>query len=483
MIKTTASFFIGLALICDAYAGISGSADKREVIGWIGDQPDYVSNFPSVRYIWNSSPYSSIVQVRSGTTRGTGEFISPRHVLTNAHVAQECGIGGKNDCKIYTSNNQELSAREVFYGVKLTGVNGEFDSAKWYKNRGNDWAVLEIVGDYCHKEYRTPQKANATTDNLWRAGFGGLRVLDASDISAIRSAYKTYLRSGGKPDARGMAFGDSGSVFSTKFQKFFDEFKKNTGKDFIADYNQDSNTLKIIRDCKFTGLDKTSYNSRNVVKHSCDAWAGDSGSGIKDASTNDLVGLDYAGTSYITTTKQDISLDQAILAHTIYSPEIQEAIKQSMTSCTTNKPIKGTKPIEPKPIEQEPPVWATPKEPVVPAQNPVPPVQEPTKPTEPEPVKPTLEPKERELWGQCLASDLAQKPHAMAGRYIPHGLNDLECKGGKKCACAATACEEGWYLAASAKGTSNGYCRSGKCPKGKHPNIINGNLMTGCVKD
>ena len=490
MTKTFASFFIGLAIISNACAGIGGRTDRREVIGWIGNQPDYLDDLESVKYIWNTSPYSSIVQVRSGSTRGTGEFISPRHVLTNEHVAQGCGTNGKADCEIYTSNNQVLNAREVFFGTNLTDASGKFDDTQWYKRRSKDWSILEIVGDYCHKEYRTMQKAGSRMDGLWRAGFGGLRVLNEDDIAKIRQAYKAYLRSGGKIDKRGTAFGSSGSSSDAKFGKFFEEFTKLTGKDFIADYNQDSNTLKLIENCKFTGVSKNS-GSMNVVRHSCNAWAGDSGSGIKNMSTNDLVGLDYAGTSYVTlNNNEDISLDEAILMNTVYSNEIQEAIKNSTTSCATNKPIEELKPNAPKPIEQKPD-WPN----VKPKEKPITPLPEQIKPVvqEPiqvvEPVKPapqpeqTPEPTERELWGQCLAEDLAKIPHATAGHYIPHGLNDLNCKGDQKCACAATECEQGWYLAASAKGTSNGYCRSGKCPRGKHPNIINGNLMTGCVKD
>ena len=490
MMKTTALFFLGLAFIGDASAGISGRTDKREIIGWIGDQPDYVSELQSVRYIWNTSPYSSIVQVRSGTTRGTGEFISPRHILTNAHVTQGCGTNGKNDCTIYTSNNQILSAREFLFGANLTDASGKFNDDKWYRNRGKDWAILEVVGDYCHKEYRNQRPASIRMNNLWRAGFGGLRVLSEEDIEAIRKAYKTYLRSGNKTNTRGTSFGDVGVRSDAKFEIFLKEFTNLTGKDFIADYNQDSNTLKLIQDCNFTGSSKNS-GSMNIVRHSCNAWAGDSGSGIKDMSTNDLVGLDYAGVTYVTLgNNEDASLDEAILAYTIYSDDVQDAIKKSTISCATNKPLKDLKPVEPKPIEQQPdwPNVPTKEKPVTPVPEPIEPVvQEPVKPVEPvkpiQKTEPIKEPTERELWGQCLAEDLKKKPHATAGHYIPYGRNDLNCKGEKPCACAATSCEKGWYLAATAKGASNGYCRSGKCPKGKHPNIIDGKKLTGCVRD
>lgn len=86
----------------------------------------------------------------------------------------------------------------------------------------------------------------------------------------------------------------------------------------------------------------------------------------------------------------------------------------------------------------------------------------------------------RQIGAMCVTSDLPN--HATSGHYIGNGLNKLTC-GNVKCSCAATACESGFYLAVNAKGYSMGWCRSGYCPKGKHPNIVNNDKMTGCVND
>ena len=134
MIKPLLSFFIAIAVLDNAYGqygvqGISGSADKRTVIGWTGVRPDYVS--PSTPNIWNTSPYNSIVQIhRNGRMNGTGEFISPKHVLTNVHVAEKCGTDGKPNCEIHTSDNKVIQAKAV-----LWGIDSLYDGHGWDKWR------------------------------------------------------------------------------------------------------------------------------------------------------------------------------------------------------------------------------------------------------------------------------------------------------------------------------------------------------------
>ena len=105
MIKPLLSFFIAIAVLDNAYGqygvqGINGSADRRIVIGWDGSRPDYV--LPSTQSIWNTSPYNSIVHVLPAY--GSGEFISPKHIVTNAHVGQECGMDCYKNCEIHTSD-------------------------------------------------------------------------------------------------------------------------------------------------------------------------------------------------------------------------------------------------------------------------------------------------------------------------------------------------------------------------------------------
>lgn len=626
MIRTTILFFVGIVMTANAYAqgndwytgeygptGISGSADKRTVIGWLGNRPSYVA--PSIPNIWNTSPYNSIVRICQSSGCGTGDFISPRHVITNAHVSEECGMSGSSNCQIYTSDGEILQGRVVFYGA--TGLS---DRSKWLANIDKDWQILEIVDNYCRKEYRIPaaEMPSITASGLWRAGFGSLRVLTNEDIRAIRAAYTEYVRVTNDGSSKGMLINDHDPNYLTKYKVFFDEFTRITGKDFNRDYNSDGHTLKLINNCKFDGLDQGIPGGR-VVLHNCDAWGGDSGSTIKRKSNNNIVGLENEFWAYITTNEVE-NADGALLVYKfIYDPNIQSAIEKAQKDCENWMPGKPD-PITPEPIKPEPKpdkkncdltcenttiyvggqsgcyhfvenenkcLAATGKhlrsdgmasdgtftytcvgynessdcggrfkprpEPkpdpkncdltcdnltislaecsynsnditnldnicrnatgkglligkdkratftyntytcvdydkssactgtVDPKPDPKPePKPEPKPDPIPEP-KPEPIPEEREIGKPCWVSDL--KPHVIAGHYIGNGVNNLMCKGPKKCTCAATACEDGWYLAANAKGWSMGWCRSGICPRGKHPNIVGGNKMTGCVDD
>ena len=142
MVKTLLSFFIVIALFSNVYGGITGSVDPRVVIGWDGERPDYIPE--SVKNMWDTSPYRSIVRIeRNGS--GTGEFISPRHVLTNAHVAQDCGLNGNEYCDIYTSDNDLWWGRVAFYGMKVLKSDGTEDEDMIYGYRNRDWVILEIV--------------------------------------------------------------------------------------------------------------------------------------------------------------------------------------------------------------------------------------------------------------------------------------------------------------------------------------------------
>lgn len=512
MIRKTASFFIGIMLASNACGqvvttGISGNSDHRVVIGWDGVRPDYVS--ASTPNIWNTSPYNSIVHVLPAYC--TGEFISPRHILTNSHCGAKCEIGGNQKCEIRTSDGLVLSAREVFVGMP-----GLDNDQRWNNNQDKDWAILEIVDDYCRKDYRKPQQASSTMGNLWMAGFGSLRVLYPSDISLIRQAYIAYLKATGATDYDGIFIRDKDPNFNTKYKVFLSELTRISGKDFWRDYDSDVNTLKLHTGCGFSGYYKDVPGDM-VVLHTCDGWGGNSGSSIKTNSTNEVVGLHFGGWSYITTTDKNMATGEAIMLYKfIYDPNIQSALEKAKRDCANWKP--GTKPINPDPIEPKPNkkncdltcdnitfvtagtsgcynyagnerkcVAATGKHLrsdgmasdgtythtcvgydkssyCIGTQQPV----------------PGHETSERKIGADCMSADLPA--HATSGHYIGNGTNRLTC-GTSKCSCAATSCENGYYLATNARGYSMGWCRSGRCPKGKHPNIINGTKMTGCVDD
>lgn len=518
MKKILLLFFLGIVFFDASYGqyttmGIGGSADKRVVIGWIRDRPDYVP--ATTPNIWNTTPYNSIVSIYTKGSAGTGEFVSPRHILTNAHVAAECGMNGRANCMVYTSDGQTLSAREVFYGI--TGVGNNMSGGRrWRENQDKDWAILEITDNYCRPEYRNIEQAGSATTGLWRAGFGSLRVLTQNDINLIRQAYIVYLNANKMddkhPERSGMFIGDHDPNYLTKYKVFFDEFTRLTGKDFNKDYNNDGWTLKLIRNCRFNGNDDD-VSGDSVVFHTCDSWGGDSGSNIKNMSNNNVVGLNYGSWSFITTyTGSRTDINSAILAYKFMNnPNIQSAIQRAKQDCGDGKALKPEIPTDSQSecdlrcdhitvkcnddyninLLSQKCFAATGKRMVRTTSASGPFVftcvdydkteQCAGATTRNQPPQLTDESvTTRQIGGQCLESDLPR--HSIGGHYISNGTNKLMC-GDVKCSCAATECEDGFYLAANAKGYSMGWCRSGYCPKGKHPNIVGGNKMIGCEDD
>ena len=68
------------------WGGVTGPVDKRVVIGWVGEKPDYVDKLLSTRNVWNTTHYNNYVCVGKDKMCGSGQFISPKHILTNKHV-------------------------------------------------------------------------------------------------------------------------------------------------------------------------------------------------------------------------------------------------------------------------------------------------------------------------------------------------------------------------------------------------------------
>ena len=259
--------------------GSSQRGDKREVIGWLSGRPSYVS--ANTKNMWNTAPYNRIVMVsRSDGGIGTGEFISPRHVLTNAHVAAACGMNGRAKCSIHTADGKKLSAGVKFYGV--------MDKTQDWDD-GKDWQVLEIDGEYCGQNWFEMLKTTTLPqNNVWRAGWGGLRVLNDQDMKNIRAAYSYWLRNGGSGPLR-----QDISSNREKYKPFLDKFRElSGGHDFIKEYLKDHFTLKARKDCTMA------QRNSKMFKHTCDGWPGDSGSTIQN-SNNRIVGLNNSGSGYI----------------------------------------------------------------------------------------------------------------------------------------------------------------------------------------
>lgn len=430
--KKLLSFLSMCSIPSIVFAGISGTADKREVVGWIYNRPDYVSS--SQPNNWNTTPYNRIVQiVNPFRESGTGEFIAPQYVLTNIHVAECCGLcEGRKNCTVITADGSFLDAKVVAHGKE------EYNE----ENIENyDWAILEVQ-DYCSKNYFSMAETSTAQKNVWQAGFGALRILSSKDIANIRASYKEWLKVvhpyniffGRERDfAKGvdLAYGNyyiNAENGQEQFKTFLDEYKRLSGKDFIEDCMHDATTLKTDKNCEIGQI------QNNAVHHNCNTWCGDSGSSLQNSS-NQIVGLHRGGGKYITGRTKFINNGPSMQA-IFKNPEVKELLKTPCKDYYT-----------PAPEEEDS----------------------------------TTLPESRYIGGTCLKDDLPS--HALAGHYIISGKKKYDCMNGKTCSCAATQCEPGYYLVVNANGSSQGWCYKRNCQEGKHLNIIdNYKTDTRCVE-
>lgn len=413
------------------------------VFGGIGkiDKREYVD--------WNTEPYNNIVAICSGTGCGTGEFINHKHILTNKHVAECCGINGQNECVVSTSDGEKVFAKVVATG---NGLKDCKYNHKRHINSGLDWSIIEVLDrDFIKKRKDNNQKGwelqPLLVSNIFlkRAGFGGLKVLNDDDIKNIKQAYVEFLINDKDQDSDeashhvdlfGAELGQYGSIYDYykkgEYKGFIDAFKKNTGKDFIEEYLDDFWNIKAIFNCNII------ENRGSRISHTCDGWNGDSGSAILDYN-NKIVGLHNSGFA-------DIGSQ--------FAPGTNFAVPVSgIVTAISNLNVDDDSEVSPEPI-----------------------IKPPFLPVDPS------EPSLRDIGESCLIGDLP--PHAIEGKYIKSGGKKSECNNGGHCSCAATVCESGYYLVVNAKGWSQGWCYTRRCPSGQHLNIINKTKTdTKCVDD
>ena len=417
MIKQSA--FLLLCMIPSiAFGTVAGNVDNREVIGWVGEKPEYIDK-TGYRNIWNTTPYNNYVCIGSGKRCATGEFISPRHILTNVHVAHGCGLDINPECVIQTSDGKTLSAKTVFYGVR--------DWDKSQTKTGNDWAILEITTPgFCSSHYFWH---NITTigGNMWRAGFGQLRKLTPQDFDNIRNAYIIAAHYTAQFDDTGL-YVNYQNIANNIMLNFQKEFAKQTGENFVRDYLFDNGTLKLIDNCSI--LER--YNNNKMARHNCQSWPGDSGSSIQSR-FNQIVLLHNSGLTTIGGQKHKSS---GISTSQIFSDEIMNVLNDSRKNCNATQTSKKTRYNSQSAI--------------------------------------------RKIGVVCVESDLP--PHASDGVYIKSASKKYDCSDGVACSCAATQCESGYYLVVNSNGDSQGWCYTHRCPTGQHLNIIDGiKTDTKCI--
>ena len=300
-----AIFVLFLSLLSAyAFGGVGNYVDKRRVIGWVDSKPAYVS--ANQQNMWNTAPYNSIVLINNGrNSYGTGEFISPKHILTNTHVAQCCGCKDadgsvRKKCSITTSDGSVLDASVVAYGARTS----EDIILR------QDWSILEVE-NYCSKNHFTYTTNSHITSgvlapNLWQAGFGELRILSENDIKNIRAAYREWIKTSKNiPEDWNNAFQGNVVLDISKngrdaYKVFFDKYREITGKDFVSDCFRDFRTLKRNDNCSIFRV------TNGIGYHNCQTWHGDSGSTLQTPS-NEIQLLHRGGGEYITHQKSYVN--------------------------------------------------------------------------------------------------------------------------------------------------------------------------------
>ena len=474
-----------------AMGGVGGKTDNRVVVGWVESKPSYVDK--SVANQWNAADkaYKNIVRIymeyKEDKWSGTGVFVSPKHVLTNTHVAKSCGKNGRRYCDITTSDGQNLQAKVVAYGGK-----DALDSS----SSEVDWSLLEIIDkNFCGNHYFGYVSPTKSQSSLWRAGFGTLRVMTDDEIKFIKNVYtdmlikiyddksnkKSEAENEEKQDSVSLAkikarqaininekqesglYDDNGkqlslkAVFTAQYQIRTDsnnspkDLPKGlsavpNGRSFIKDFLGDSKTLKMVKNCSVSSVSKGGW-----AEHNCQSWAGDSGSAIVN-NNSQIVMLNSSGQRYITSEKEFIN--QGPVTEIIFKPDVVNLLNNAKNSCKTDLTVLQPALLVPKPAVQ------------VPFLN-----SQSAK---------TSNSNEYSIGDECISSHLP--PHASTGHYIKSGVNKYNCANGQKCSCSATACVDGYYLVVNASGNSQGWCYTRKCPSGKHLNIIDGyKTDTKCV--
>lgn len=250
---------------------------------------------------WNMSPYNKFVRICNDPGCGTGQFISAVHILTSKDTAGCCGVSGKPECVVYTS--------EANYTAKLVQAGGGTKKCDNTQDLKNNWVVLELniskdkiqeraKNTYINGKEKYFFKSGALKrTGLWRGGFGILKVLNDQDIRDIKAAYAEWLKVvyprkfwvRDSVAAKGVnleLYNYDISKDKKPFTTFLTKFKELTGKDFIADYLSDGEQFKIIENCSLS-----QYSSQFAgLVHNCSTWTGDGGSAILDKD-NQIVAL------------------------------------------------------------------------------------------------------------------------------------------------------------------------------------------------
>ena len=401
--------------------------DPRRYIGSVNGM-DYDSAARHTTIKWAGAKYNQIVRIYSNGGAGTGIFISPKHVLTNKHVAECCGVTNiidNDECTVTTANGDVYTATLIATGtddkdnpairndnqadpyVSLRQHCDVKEADIGYTIDGRDWAIIELTGPDNYRNASDIQIKYTTSTTAgpvnFRAGFSGLRVLSDEDIRHIRIAYQyafpdiTYVNLSNRTygdylDESTLEYyqiqspSDDLKAAIKYFERFSDKYRELAGKYFWEDCLNDSKNLKIMENCRL--ISQNTYDDDNRWKETCAGWSGDSGSAL--VRNDKIVCLHNSGNRIIATANENSSyntLDDfprfCIPTDYIFTDTIQQIVDNAMTE--TNTPQQPTQTQTQTPTQTKNPP-TTPKG----AQQVVV-TPEPEQPKQPEPVVTTPE--------------------------------------------------------------------------------------------
>ena len=397
--------------------------DLRRYIGSVNEM-DYDSAAQHKTIKWADAKYNQIVKIDSNGGVGTGTFISPKHVLTNKHIAECCGVTNivdNDECIVKTASGDVYNATLVATGgthgnppaVRQDNTPDPYATLRPYcmfdegreesATEGSDWSILELTDPDQYRnidDIEITYEATTTQGPVdFRAGFSGLRVLSNEDIRRIREAYNHAFANSTTTDAYYVnldagAYGeylDKSTLthYNTQnpsdnvraaikyFKDFSDKYHELTNKYFWEDCLNDSKNLKIMENCRLISQDTDDDDNR--WKETCAGWAGDSGSALVRG--NKIVCLHNSGDRKIATTNENSrfnTLDDfpryCIPTEYIFTNPIRQIVNNAMTEANTpqqttpevtQQVVAISKPKQPEQTEQTEPVVTIPETPSV----------------------------------------------------------------------------------------------------------------------
>lgn len=351
-------------VITSSEAETTYNYDTRRYIGSIDGRASYNSDAVHETIKWDTPIYNTVVHISYNNNKniGTGTLISPKHILTNKHVAQCCGIKHNPPCKVTLHNQEQFDATLVATSTAKKDEPAMRDETteEYLKDDallrscsfdpemiadGQDWAIIEL------KDAEIKSYAQYDTTSLgnidFRAGFASLRVLSDDDITNIREAYTEAFA-----NQRGtfveLKEYDENTDAKKRFENFKEIYAGKVGSPFLQDCLNDTNNLKITTGCDLVEK-KDNYDGDKRTETTCTGWAGDSGSAL--IRNNKIVCLHNSGNRALVTKTDNPNYSKINTIHRFCIPT-DYIFSQSVTNMLNNaiNNAQGTNPATSQPI-------------------------------------------------------------------------------------------------------------------------------------